>query len=183
MATTQFFPSKQTGCPQTTLKAQLRRLGITPVDSPVEQQRQIAFSEIERLDDLWRHSIGEELRREAQRLAVDITEVKKVEQIREVMVNWLEERRNELAATAEGAVEKKTEIMEDREDKDVATGVKDGGDQRKQGGQPEEEEPRKGNPPKEEQRGNTRKRRIWDMRKWWRNRRVSKPWGETGWIN
>ena len=66
---------------------------------------------------------------EAQRLAVNITEAKKMEQIREVMVNWLENRRKELAAT----VEKKTETVEDSEDKDVATGYEEVGDQRKQG--------------------------------------------------
>ena len=73
--------------------------------------------------------------KETQRLAVDITDAKKVEQIRKVMVNWLEERRKELAATAEGAGEKKkTEMMEDSKGKDVATGDEEVEDQRKQGG-------------------------------------------------
>ena len=43
--------------PQATIKAQLRRLEMTPVDARVEQQRQIA-SEIERLDNLWKRAIG-----------------------------------------------------------------------------------------------------------------------------
>ena len=103
---------------QTILKAFLMRLAMTPMDIPVEQQQQIASSEIVRLDDLWKRATGEDLRKKTQRLAVDITEAKKVEQ---VMVNWLNNKRKELEATVERVDEKKTETVEVSERKGVAT--------------------------------------------------------------